>query len=146
MSRASLEKQPQDVAGMFDDVAEKYDVTNDVLSLGQTRLGRGGGAPALLVWPGGAVDRSRPGPGAPATGSRGRTRGRGSPPRGAPNAPPNAHCTRRVDVAAVSPGPSASGRGATLTNIPPERRSTALVRLDTGMLTMTSSRPVIRCT
>lgn len=40
MTRASLEKQPHDVAAMFDDVAERYDVTNDVLSLGQTRLWR----------------------------------------------------------------------------------------------------------
>ena len=35
MGRASLEKQPHEVAAMFDDVAERYDVTNDVLSLGQ---------------------------------------------------------------------------------------------------------------
>ena len=40
MSRASLAKDPRDVAAMFDDVAEKYDVTNDVLSLGQDRLWR----------------------------------------------------------------------------------------------------------
>jgi demethylmenaquinone methyltransferase/2-methoxy-6-polyprenyl-1,4-benzoquinol methylase len=40
MSRASLDKDPRDVAAMFDDVAEKYDVTNDVLSLGQDRLWR----------------------------------------------------------------------------------------------------------
>jgi demethylmenaquinone methyltransferase / 2-methoxy-6-polyprenyl-1,4-benzoquinol methylase len=52
MSRASLEKQPQDVAGMFDDVAAKYDVTNDVLSLGQTRLWRRAVARALDVAPG----------------------------------------------------------------------------------------------
>jgi demethylmenaquinone methyltransferase/2-methoxy-6-polyprenyl-1,4-benzoquinol methylase len=40
MSRASLDKQPRDVAGMFDEVAERYDVTNDLLSLGQDRLWR----------------------------------------------------------------------------------------------------------
>ena len=40
MSRASLDKDPRDVAAMFDDVASKYDVTNDVLSLGQDRLWR----------------------------------------------------------------------------------------------------------
>ena len=40
MSRASLEKDPHDVAAMFDDVAGRYDVTNDVLSLGQDRLWR----------------------------------------------------------------------------------------------------------
>ena len=40
MTRASLDKRPQDVAAMFDDVAGRYDVTNDVLSLGQDRLWR----------------------------------------------------------------------------------------------------------
>ncbi|MGW4804092.1 demethylmenaquinone methyltransferase [Kitasatospora sp. NPDC004272] len=40
MTRAHLDKQPQDVAAMFDDVAAKYDRTNDVLSLGQARLWR----------------------------------------------------------------------------------------------------------
>lgn len=40
MNRASLEKDPREVASMFDDVAEKYDVTNDVLSMGQDRLWR----------------------------------------------------------------------------------------------------------
>ncbi|CAL9525624.1 demethylmenaquinone methyltransferase [Streptomyces sp. enrichment culture] len=37
MTRASLDKQPHEVASMFDDVAERYDLTNDVLSLGQAR-------------------------------------------------------------------------------------------------------------
>ena len=40
MTRASLDKNPRDVAAMFDDVAGKYDLTNDVLSLGQDRLWR----------------------------------------------------------------------------------------------------------
>lgn len=40
MNRASLEKRPQDVARMFDDVAAKYDITNDVLSFGQDRRWR----------------------------------------------------------------------------------------------------------
>ncbi|MCC3268301.1 demethylmenaquinone methyltransferase [Arthrobacter gengyunqii] len=40
MKRASLEKRPDEVAAMFDDVAPKYDVVNDVLSLGQTRRWR----------------------------------------------------------------------------------------------------------
>ncbi|WP_341393267.1 demethylmenaquinone methyltransferase [Arthrobacter sp. G119Y2] len=40
MNRASLDKRPDEVAAMFDDVAPKYDVVNDVLSLGQTRRWR----------------------------------------------------------------------------------------------------------
>lgn len=39
-SRASLEKRPEEVAAMFDEVAERYDLTNDVLALGQTRRWR----------------------------------------------------------------------------------------------------------
>lgn len=38
--RASLDKQPAEVAAMFDAVARKYDLTNDVLSLGQDRRWR----------------------------------------------------------------------------------------------------------
>ncbi|MBM9504886.1 demethylmenaquinone methyltransferase [Actinacidiphila acididurans] len=49
MTRASLDKRPSDVAAMFDGVAEKYDLTNDVLSLGQTRLWRRAVAQALAV-------------------------------------------------------------------------------------------------
>lgn len=37
MSRAYLNKEPHEVAAMFDAVAKKYDLTNDILSLGQTR-------------------------------------------------------------------------------------------------------------
>ncbi len=40
VSRASLEKRPEEVQAMFDDVAARYDVMNDVLSLGQTRRWR----------------------------------------------------------------------------------------------------------
>ncbi|NMR29581.1 demethylmenaquinone methyltransferase [Crystallibacter degradans] len=40
MNRASLDKRPDEVAAMFDDVAPKYDVVNDVLSMGQTRRWR----------------------------------------------------------------------------------------------------------
>ncbi len=52
MSRASLEKDPRDVAAMFDDVASKYDVTNDVLSLGQDRLWRRAVLDACAALPG----------------------------------------------------------------------------------------------
>ncbi len=40
MTRADLDKDPVDVAAMFDGVARRYDVTNDVLSLGQDRRWR----------------------------------------------------------------------------------------------------------
>lgn len=40
MSRANLNKEPHEVAAMFDAVAKKYDITNDILSLGQTRSWR----------------------------------------------------------------------------------------------------------
>ena len=40
MSRANLNKDPDEVAAMFDAVAKKYDITNDLLSLGQTRIWR----------------------------------------------------------------------------------------------------------
>ncbi|MDT0346690.1 demethylmenaquinone methyltransferase [Streptomyces litchfieldiae] len=40
MTRASLDKQPHEVAAMFDAVAARYDLTNDVLALGQNRRWR----------------------------------------------------------------------------------------------------------
>ena len=40
MTRAQLDKSPADVAAMFDPVAERYDLLNDVLSLGQDRRWR----------------------------------------------------------------------------------------------------------
>src|SRR3954469_16365023 len=40
MTRASLNKRADEVATMFDDVAARYDLTNDVLSLGQDRWWR----------------------------------------------------------------------------------------------------------
>lgn len=39
-TRADLRKQPVEVAAMFDDVAARYDLVNDVLSLGQDRVWR----------------------------------------------------------------------------------------------------------
>ena len=39
-NRAHLDKKPLDVAKMFDAVARRYDLVNDVLALGQTRLWR----------------------------------------------------------------------------------------------------------
>ncbi len=52
VTRASLDKQPHEVAAMFDDVAAKYDLTNDVISLGQARLWRKAVAQAVAARPG----------------------------------------------------------------------------------------------
>ncbi|WP_080969650.1 demethylmenaquinone methyltransferase [Propionibacterium freudenreichii] len=38
--RATLDKKREQVAGMFDDVAPRYDLLNDVMSMGQDRLWR----------------------------------------------------------------------------------------------------------
>jgi demethylmenaquinone methyltransferase/2-methoxy-6-polyprenyl-1,4-benzoquinol methylase len=40
VTRADLGKAPEQVAAMFDQVAARYDITNDVLALGQTRRWR----------------------------------------------------------------------------------------------------------
>jgi len=40
VSRADLDKDPADVASMFDEVAERYDLVNDLLAVGQTRRWR----------------------------------------------------------------------------------------------------------
>lgn len=52
MSRAALDKDPRDVASMFDGVARKYDLTNTVLSLGQDRYWRRATRSALRIGPG----------------------------------------------------------------------------------------------
>ena len=49
MSRASLDKDPRDVASMFDGVARRYDITNTVLSAGQDRVWRRATREALGV-------------------------------------------------------------------------------------------------
>ena len=38
--RAQLDKNPEEVAAMFDGVAKRYDLVNDILSLGQTKRWR----------------------------------------------------------------------------------------------------------
>ncbi|MHA7649841.1 demethylmenaquinone methyltransferase [Mycobacterium sp. ML4] len=52
MSRADLDKDPRDVASMFDGVARRYDITNTVLSLGQDRFWRRATRSALKIGPG----------------------------------------------------------------------------------------------
>ena len=52
MSRAQLDKRPQDVAAMFDQIAERYDLLNDVLSFGQDRWWRRVVAATVAARPG----------------------------------------------------------------------------------------------
>ncbi len=52
MSRARLDKQPRQVAAMFDGVARRYDVTNDILSMGQDRRWRRAVTAAVDARPG----------------------------------------------------------------------------------------------
>ncbi|MEZ0362695.1 demethylmenaquinone methyltransferase [Mycobacterium sp. pUA109] len=52
MSRAALDKDPHEVASMFDGVARRYDVTNTVLSLGRDRSWRRATRSALRIGPG----------------------------------------------------------------------------------------------
>jgi demethylmenaquinone methyltransferase/2-methoxy-6-polyprenyl-1,4-benzoquinol methylase len=40
MSRANMDKNPEEVAAMFDGVAKRYDLVNDLLSLGRTKAWR----------------------------------------------------------------------------------------------------------
>lgn len=55
MSRADLQKQPYDVAGMFDSIARRYDLMNDVAALGQVRLWREAMVSALEIEEGAEV-------------------------------------------------------------------------------------------
>jgi demethylmenaquinone methyltransferase/2-methoxy-6-polyprenyl-1,4-benzoquinol methylase len=52
MTRPNLDKRPGDVSAMFDKVAERYDLLNDVLSLGQDRWWRRVVAAAVAARPG----------------------------------------------------------------------------------------------
>ncbi len=55
VARADLDKQPNDVRRMFDAVAKRYDITNDVLSLGQDRRWRTEVVKAVAPQPGETV-------------------------------------------------------------------------------------------
>ena len=52
VTRADLDKEPHEVAAMFDGVARRYDLTNTVLSFGQDRLWRRATRVALALRPG----------------------------------------------------------------------------------------------
>ena len=53
MTRAQLDKRPGDVAAMFDGLAGRYDLLNDILSAGQDRYWRRVVARAVAAGPGG---------------------------------------------------------------------------------------------
>ncbi|MCS4489696.1 demethylmenaquinone methyltransferase [Corynebacterium sp. ES2775-CONJ] len=55
MAKANMNKKPLDVARMFDQVGEKYDLTNTVLSFGQDRRWRRRTRQALGIGPGDRV-------------------------------------------------------------------------------------------
>lgn len=55
MSRADLEKKPYDVATMFDGIAKRYDLMNDVAAMGQVGMWRDLMVDALDIDPGDAV-------------------------------------------------------------------------------------------
>jgi len=55
MTRARLDKHPAEVAAMFDTVAERYDLLNDILSLGQCRRWRSVVARLVAAGPGDVV-------------------------------------------------------------------------------------------
>lgn len=52
MSRASLEKKPREVASMFDGIARRYDLTNNLISLGQDRRWRRVTVNSVAAFPG----------------------------------------------------------------------------------------------
>jgi demethylmenaquinone methyltransferase / 2-methoxy-6-polyprenyl-1,4-benzoquinol methylase len=52
VTRADLDKEPHEIAAMFDGVAEKYDRTNTILSFGRDRAWRRATAAALGLRPG----------------------------------------------------------------------------------------------
>ena len=52
MSKADLSKNPKEVARMFDAVAKRYDITNDILAFGQTRVWRKATVNAVNPQPG----------------------------------------------------------------------------------------------
>ena len=52
MTRADLDKRPGEVAAMFDGIADRYDLLNDILSAGQVRLWRRAVARIIGAGPG----------------------------------------------------------------------------------------------
>ena len=63
MSRANLGKDPDAVAAMFDGVAKRYDLVNDLLSLGRTRAWRRAATRIIAPQPGMRILDIAAGPG-----------------------------------------------------------------------------------
>ena len=63
MSRANLGKDPEEVAAMFDGVAKRYDIVNDLLSLGQTKAWRRAATQIIAPAPGMKILDLAAGPG-----------------------------------------------------------------------------------
>ncbi len=63
MSRANLGKDPDEVAAMFDGVAKRYDIVNDLLSLGRTKAWRRAATKIIAPAPGMKILDLAAGPG-----------------------------------------------------------------------------------
>jgi len=63
MSRANLSKDPDEVAAMFDGVAKRYDLVNDLLSLGRTKAWRKAATKIIAPAPGMQILDLAAGPG-----------------------------------------------------------------------------------
>ena len=63
MSRANLSKDPDEVAAMFDGVAKRYDLVNDLLSLGRTKAWRRAATKIIAPTPGMQILDLAAGPG-----------------------------------------------------------------------------------
>jgi len=63
MSRADLGKDPDEVAAMFDGVARRYDIVNDLLSLGRTKAWRRAATEIIAPAPGMKILDLAAGPG-----------------------------------------------------------------------------------
>lgn len=63
MSRANLGKDPEEVAAMFDGVAKRYDIVNDLLSLGRTKAWRRAATKIIAPAPGMKILDIAAGPG-----------------------------------------------------------------------------------
>ncbi len=63
MSRANLNKDPDEVAAMFDGVAKRYDLVNDLLSLGRTKAWRKAATTIIAPAPGMKILDVAAGPG-----------------------------------------------------------------------------------